>query len=463
MTRRIQLTALAIGLAMTLAVALGFGTSLLRAQARTGTLAVFITSRSGDRLAATTLEVHDRSGWSSAGGIRALTAPVAPATASVLQASMIVGSYDSIRISGRVLVASIVVTDGKVEPLLLQVEGGLPTDLYAGTDDFNIGSSEISGKLQAVAPFHLTDQAGRTFDNASLRGHETVLAAFHTTCHETCPLYTGLFLQLSRQAPPGVRLLEVSTDPAADTAAVLSDYAERIGAGWTFATGTTDELTAFWAPFGVKLSAVDAHASVLLVIDRHGYVRLARTGVPRVDSLPPPLASQLSPAGRAELGHGEGWGASHVVDVLRSLGSLAARSLPGGSAAPAFASTDLDGKEIALADFKGRPVLLNFWATYCAPCRAELPLIERTVARYSDAAVLLVDERDSPVAARTFLNSAGVHARSATDAGQVGNLYGVQVLPTTVFIRADGTVEGRYIGQMDARTLETHLAALTTR
>jgi len=200
------------------------------------------------------------------------------------------------------------------------------------------------------------------------------------------------------------------------------------------------------------------------VIDRHGYVRLSRTGVPQVETLPPALSGQLSPAGRAELGHGEGWGASQVVDTLRSLDSLAARSLPGGSAAPAFASTDLTGKGISLADFKGRPVILNFWATYCTPCRDELPLIQRAAAAYPELTVLLADERDSPSAARTFLRTAGVRARSAADStGQVGNLYGVQVLPTTIFIRADGTVEGRYIGQMDGTTLATHLAALAAR
>ena len=461
MTRRIQLVALAIGLALTLAVALGLGTSLLRGQAKSGILAVFITSRAGDRLAATDLGLHDKSGWSNAGSVAASTAPMAPATASVLRVFVIAGSYDAIRLAGRLLLAPILVTQGQVEPLLIQVSAGLPSDLYAGTDDFNIGISELSGKLQRIAPFHLTDQAGRTVDNASLTGHETVLAAFHTTCRETCPLYTGLFLQLSRQAPAGVQLLEVTTDPLTDSPAVLSDYAARVGANWTFATGTSDELSAFWTPFGVKLSTVDDHASVLVVIDRHGFVRLARTGVPEVETLPSALGSQLSGAGRAELGHGEGWGASQVVDALRSLDSLAARSLPGGSAAPAFASTDLSGKEISLADFRGRPVILNFWASYCTPCRRELPLIQRTAASYPEVLVLLVDERDSSAAARAFLGSASVGSRSAADtAGVVGNRYGVQVLPTTVFIRKDGTVEGRYIGEMDGRVLASHLTAL---
>ena len=462
MTRRIQLGALAVALALTLAVALGFGTSFLRAQARTGTVALFITSRDGDRLPATTLEIHDAAGWSMVGGIAATDAPASPRNAPVLRAAVVAGAYDSVRLGGRLLVGGVRVTQGQVEPLLVKVDRGLPSDLYAGTDEFNLGVSETSGKLQPVGPFHLTDQAGRGFDNASLAGHETVLAAFHTTCHETCPIYTGLFLQLSRQAPPGVRLLEVTTDPGTDTPGVLSEYAARVGAAWTFGTGSVEELTNFWTPFGVRLSNTDDHASVLVVVDRHGYVRLARTGVPQVDTLPPALSGQLSAAGRAELGHGEGWGSSQVLDTLRSLDTLAARSLPGGSAAPAFTATDLAGKGVSLADFRGRPLVVNFWATYCTPCREELPLLQRATSAPPGVGLLLIDERDSGPAARSFLNSVGVTARSAADAdGRLGNLYGVQVLPTTIFIRADGTIEGRYLGQLDARTLATHLSAIS--
>src|SRR5256886_9537088 len=86
----------------------------------------------------------------------------------------------------------------------------------------------------AVPGFTLTDQAGRAFTRDSLLGRDTVIAAFHTTCRETCPLYTALMFQLRKNAPEA-RLVEVTTDPDTDTPAVLAEYRQRIGADWTFA------------------------------------------------------------------------------------------------------------------------------------------------------------------------------------------------------------------------------------
>ena len=68
-----------------------------------------------------------------------------------------------------------------------------------------------------MPPFQLVDQAGRPFDAASVRGKVTVLAAFHTTCQTTCPLYTGLFFQLRKRLPASVQLVEATTDPEQDT------------------------------------------------------------------------------------------------------------------------------------------------------------------------------------------------------------------------------------------------------
>ena len=96
-----------------------------------------------------------------------------------------------------------------------------------------------------------------------------VIAAFHTTCHETCPLYTALFLQLARQAAGSVMLLEVTTDPSVDTPGVLARYATEVGAGWTFGTGNSEALTAFWKPFDVALAGGDTHTSTLALVDSY--------------------------------------------------------------------------------------------------------------------------------------------------------------------------------------------------
>src|SRR5205814_986028 len=84
-----------------------------------------------------------------------------------------------------------------------------------------------------------------------------VVAAFNTSCHQTCPLYTALFFQLQRSLPGGVQLAEVTTDPLTDSPSLLHEYAQSIGATWTFATASRDALAAFWKPFDVDLSSGD--------------------------------------------------------------------------------------------------------------------------------------------------------------------------------------------------------------
>jgi cytochrome oxidase Cu insertion factor (SCO1/SenC/PrrC family) len=293
-----------------------------------------------------------------------------------------------------------------------------------------------------------------------------VVAAFHTTCRDTCPIYTGLFLQLRRQLPSSVALLEVTTDPVTDTPARLQAYAESVpGLDWTLLTGSVEQLTAFWTPLGVQLSGVDSHTDFLGVVDEHGYLHATRSGVPDVGgTLPDALAARLSDEGRRELStRGDGWGAAQVLDAVRSLGQAASLDTSGSGVAPAFALPTPAGGVVSLAELRGRPVVVNFWASYCAPCRREMPLLQRT-ADARGVALVLVDERDDRAAASAFLASLSppVTAPVGLDPdGKVGDAYGVTYYPVTVFIRADGTVEGRYIGETDASVLAAHLDALT--
>ena len=123
--------------------------------------------------------------------------------------------------------------------------------------------------------------------------------------------------------------------------------------------------------------------------------------------------------------------------------------------------TSLNGERVSLSRYRGRPVLINFWATYCVPCRVEMPLIERMAVQHPKLVVLLVDERDSTPAARSFVNE--LHIRSTVlvdNEGKAGDLYRVVGLPTTLFVRGDGSVEGRYLGQTDEQILSRHLSAI---
>jgi len=460
-----RLRALGIGVVAVLA-ALGFLAAFVGIKGPSsggGVLLLSLSSRSGDRLGDTQVLIHSaRGGWSALAHVDNVTIPAAPNTHKAAQADVAPGEYDGLRLAGRDLAAPIRVTAGQVEPVLVAVSGGVPQDLFAGNQDYNNGLLGLQGRLKQLPDFALTDQDGRQVTRQSVAGAVLVLAAFHTTCHDTCPLYTSILFQLHQRVPASVRLLEVSTDPAVDTPAALREYQGLAGTSWPLLTGSAEQLAAFWGQFGVQLSGADSHTNFLGVFDAHGYLHHFETGIPDAGSVPGGLSTVLSTEGIKELrGHGDGWDAAAVADQVRAAANLGSPSAGGGGVAAGFRVNTLRGGKVGLDDFSGKPLVLNFWATSCAPCRQELPLLQREVSR-AKVQLLLVDERDSESAARAFLGKLEVNSPVASDPdGAVGRLYGVSVLPVTVFIRADGTIEGKYLGQTDAAVLADHLAALT--
>ena len=439
--------------------------ALPRLQPSTGTLVVVGAARAQESIAATAVSVHGSAGWTAIGSVSG-SVPAAPEQRELLALPVAVGSYNGVRFGADEQPVAITVVAGQVEPLLLGIESGhlISGAVYAGNDQVNLGLGELSGKFVPMPPFALFDQSGNAFTNQAIAGKDVVIAAFHTTCHQTCPLYTALFAQLEKQKlPPNVVLAEVTTDPATDLPSVLAGYAKSIGAQWTFATGTVDGLTAFWKPFGVALATGDSHVSTLALLDRHGYIRLVYRGVPNVGhDIAPALVTSLGADGLRELASGgDGWGAPQVLQSLITISGPDVVAASGGGAAPAFSLIDTDGRRVSLAGLLGKPLVINFWATYCAPCRAEMPMLQSRVGAQSSVRLVLISEGDSADAARTFLTSLGVHQAALLDSDlSVGRAYGAIALPTTVFVRADGSIAARHIGQLDERVLLAELSNL---
>jgi cytochrome oxidase Cu insertion factor (SCO1/SenC/PrrC family) len=436
-------------------------------QTTTGTLVVIGAGRAATTLPVSSLMLGQGGSWSAVGTVSG-DVPAAPDQRQLLEVAVPVGTYQGVRVGDVLEPVTVVVAAGQVEPLLLGVEDGklVPGAAYAGNDDVNLGLGELAGRFVAMPSFSLTDQAGRPFTLDSVAGKDVVIAAFHTTCHETCPLYTALFLQLAKLRQATVDLVEVTTDPGTDTPAALSQYARQIGAAWTFATGTPEQLMAFWKPFAVELASGDAHTSTLALLDRHGYVRLVYRGVPKVGSaIPPSLVSTLSAKGLSELGSGgDGWGAPDVLQALTTIGRGEPSPAAAGGQAPAFSLAATDGSRQRFDSPPGQPTVINFWGTYCPPCRAELPLLDRALAARAGMRLVLVDEADGVQAARDFLVRAGINRPAALDPDlAVGRAYGVSALPTTIFVRADGTIDRRQIGQLDERMLTAELSILATQ
>jgi cytochrome oxidase Cu insertion factor (SCO1/SenC/PrrC family) len=441
--------------------------ALPRLQPATGTLLVVGAGRSAGSIPTTSLQLHGSAGWTALGQVAGVV-PAAPAQRELLAQPVAVGAYDGVRLGDDQAILPVVVTAGQVEPILLGIDAGrlIAGAAYAGNDQVNLGLGELSGKFVAMPAFALQDQLGHAFDSSTTSGKDLVIAAFHTTCHQTCPLYTALFFQLQKQLPPGVMLAEVTTDPATDQPAVLDGYGRGIGASWTFATGSAASLTEFWKPFGVALATGDSHVSTLALVDRHGYVRLVYRGVPDVgNDISPSLVTSLDVQGLHDLAsHGDGWGAPSVLQSLLTITGPEQVAPNGGGRAPSFSLESTDGRKVALADLAGQPLVINFWASYCPPCRAEMPLLQRRVGALTKVRLVLVNEGDSSQGARDFLSLAGIQQAALLDSDlSIGRAYGVVPLPTTVFVRADGSNAGRQVGQLDDRVLAAWLSTLTTQ
>ncbi len=435
-----------------------------RWQLATGTLVVAISGRTAGSIPQSALMIHGSGHWVALGDVSGAV-PAAPAERDLTAVSLAAGAYDGVRLGSDLQNVSITITAGQVEPLLLGIDSGhlIPGASYAGNDEVNLGLGELGGKFVAMPAYDLLDQAGHALNQTTTSGKDLVIAAFHTTCRETCPLYTALFFQISKRMPSGVMLAEVTTDPATDTPAALADYAHAIGATWTFGTGSADALTAFWKPFGVQLATGDSHVSTLALVDRHGYVRLVYRGVPDVGSaMPSTLIASLSAQGLHELASGgDGWGAPDVLQALLTIAGPQQPSPSAGGKAPAFTLMGTDGRQVSLAGLAGRPAVINFWATYCPPCRAEMPLLQRRAGTQPGVQLVLVNEGDSGRAARDFLDSLGISQAALLDSDlSVGHAYGAVALPMTVFVRADGTIAARHLGQLDDSVLAAQLATL---
>lgn len=115
-----------------------------------------------------------------------------------------------------------------------------------------------------------------------------------------------------------------------------------------------------------------------------------------------------------------------------------------------FSLESLDGAgEISLEDFKGKPVVLNFWASWCGPCKEEIPLFERAWKEYKDKDVVflgvdIMDDRDT---AKKYIKNEGITYTNLYDpAGEISNQYGVVALPATFFIDREGKVTAKNYG-----------------
>lgn len=128
------------------------------------------------------------------------------------------------------------------------------------------------------------------------------------------------------------------------------------------------------------------------------------------------------------------------------VGWLRAPDLP--EMAPDFAVTTLDGTTVRLSELRGQVVVLNFWATWCGPCKLEAPFVASFAEANPDVVVLGLAEDDAPGLVRATMDRVGITFPVALADDALLRAYGVGIFPTTVVINPDGTVRMAHAGML---------------
>jgi thiol-disulfide isomerase/thioredoxin len=132
--------------------------------------------------------------------------------------------------------------------------------------------------------------------------------------------------------------------------------------------------------------------------------------------------------------------------------------------APNFTLQTVDGEKVTLSDLKGKKVFINFWATWCPPCRDEMPEIEQYAKENPDIVVLAVNLRNtekSDEAVHNFIKEFEYTFPVLLDQkGNVGNAYKILTLPTSYFVNTEGIVQFKFIGPLNLEKMNELVSTL---
>jgi peroxiredoxin len=137
------------------------------------------------------------------------------------------------------------------------------------------------------------------------------------------------------------------------------------------------------------------------------------------------------------------------------------RVLAVGDTAHNFHLKDLEGSVVSLGDFQGQPVVVNFWATWCAPCRLEMPALQAAQDSYQEdgLVVLAVNDQESNADVTAFVEELDLRLTTVLDQdGIVSRLYNVFNFPTTYFVDADGVITAVHRGLLTTEQIDEYLA-----
>ena len=149
-----------------------------------------------------------------------------------------------------------------------------------------------------------------------------------------------------------------------------------------------------------------------------------------------------------------------MASLLAGLAAAPARA-GGAMTAPAFSVKNLDGRTVRLSDLRNKPVIVDFWATWCGPCRMSMPHLDAMQTRYAKQGLTVlgmsVDE-SGPAPVRRFAQKSGIQFTLAMANDDLLEAYGpIRSIPTTFFINRKGEIVRRVVGYVDGETMEGYV------
>lgn len=123
-----------------------------------------------------------------------------------------------------------------------------------------------------------------------------------------------------------------------------------------------------------------------------------------------------------------------------------------------FTASLLDGTTIRLSDYRGQVVMLNFWATWCPPCRREMPMLQTIADRYQEFVILAVNDAETPEQIQPFVDRLGLRFPIVLDeTEQLQRMFRVMGYPTSIFIDREGRIFATHLGELNSEQLVAYI------
>lgn len=145
--------------------------------------------------------------------------------------------------------------------------------------------------------------------------------------------------------------------------------------------------------------------------------------------------------------------------VFWMLASLGSHLYNKGTELPTLSLRNAGGQSVALHDYRGKPLVINLWATWCPPCRREMPVLQQAQDDYPHVTFLFVNQGETPENVSTFLATTGLSLTHVLfdGSGELAQKVGSMALPTTLFYTAEGRLIGSHLGELSRASLHRAL------